>query len=69
MLDSKAVVSPPVRIDNPLKAESVAVVGPPSRDPWKTSGRTLDYLSRLGFEGRYYAVSSVHKEVLGVPPL
>lgn len=65
MLDSKAVLSP-VRIDNPLKAESVAVVGP-SRDPWKTSGRTLDYLSRLGFEGRYYAVSSVHKEVLGVP--
>lgn len=65
MLDSKAVLSP-VRIDNPLKAESVAVVGP-SRDPWKTSGRTLDYLARLGFEGRYYAVSSVHKEVLGVP--
>ncbi|MET4590557.1 acetate--CoA ligase family protein [Arthrobacter sp. 754] len=65
MLENKAVLSP-VRIDNPLKAESVAVVGP-SRDPWKTSGRTLDYLSRLGFEGRYYAVSSVHKEVLGVP--
>lgn len=65
MLDSKAVLSP-VRIDNPLKAESVAVVGP-SRDAWKTSGRTLDYLARLGFEGRYYAVSSVHKEVLGVP--
>jgi acetate---CoA ligase (ADP-forming) len=65
MLDSKAVLSP-VRIDNPLKAESVAVVGP-SRDPWKTSGRTLDYLSRLGFEGRFYAVSGVHKEVLGVP--
>lgn len=65
MLDSKAVLSP-VRIDNPLTAASVAVVGP-SRDPWKTSGRTLDYLSRLGFEGRYYAVSSVHKEVLGVP--
>ena len=65
MLDSKAVLSP-VRIDNPLMAESVAVVGP-SRDPWKTSGRTLDYLARLGFEGRYYAVSSVHKEVLGVP--
>lgn len=65
MLDSKAVLSP-VRIDNPLKAESVAVVGP-SRDPWKTSGRTLDYLARLGFEGRFYAVSSVHKEVLGVP--
>ncbi len=65
MLDSKAVLSP-VRIDNPLKAESIAVVGP-SRDPWKTSGRTLDYLARLGFEGRYYAVSSVHKEVLGVP--
>ena len=65
MLDSKAVLSP-VRIDNPLKAESVAVIGP-SRDPWKTSGRTLDYLARLGFEGRYYAVSSVHKEVLGVP--
>ncbi|SLK16416.1 Acyl-CoA synthetase (NDP forming) [Arthrobacter sp. P2b] len=55
-----------VRIDNPLNAESVAVVGP-SRDPWKTSGRTLDYLSRLGFGGRFYAVSSVHKEVLGVP--
>ncbi|MUU69849.1 acetate--CoA ligase family protein [Pseudarthrobacter sp. GA104] len=65
MLESKAVLSP-VRIDNPLKAESVAVVGP-SRDPWKTSGRTLDYLARLGFEGRYYAVSSVHEEVLGVP--
>ncbi|MEV0494025.1 acetate--CoA ligase family protein [Streptomyces atratus] len=54
------------RIDNPLRAESVAVVGP-SRDPWKTSGRTLDYLSRLGFDGRYYAVSPVHDEVLGVP--
>jgi acetate---CoA ligase (ADP-forming) len=55
-----------VRIGNPLHAESVAVVGP-SRDPWKTSGRTLDYLARLGFGGRYYAVSSVHEEVLGVP--
>lgn len=54
------------RIDNPLRAESVAVVGP-SSDPWKTSGRTLDYLSRLGFDGRYYAVSPVHDEVLGVP--
>lgn len=65
MLDSKVDRSP-VRIDNPLNAESVAVVGP-SRDPWKTSGRTLDYLARLGFRGRYYAVSSVHEEVLGVP--
>ena len=55
-----------MRIDNPLQAQSVAVVGP-SRDSWKTSGRTLDYLSRLGFAGRYYAVSSVHKEVLGIP--
>jgi acyl-CoA synthetase (NDP forming) len=49
-----------------LHAESVAVVGP-SRDAWKTSGRTLDYLKRLGFTGRYYAVSTVHDEVLGVP--
>jgi acetate---CoA ligase (ADP-forming) len=55
-----------VRIGNPLDAQSVAVMGP-SRDPWKTSGRTLDYLSRLGFSGRYYAVSSVHDEVLGIP--
>ena len=59
------VVSQSVRIDNPLHAESIAVVGP-SRDPWKTSGRTLDYLKRLGFEGRCYAVSPVHDEVLGV---
>jgi acetate---CoA ligase (ADP-forming) len=55
-----------VRIDNPLEAQSVAVIGP-SRDPWKTSGRPLDYLSRLGFDGRYYAVSSIHDEVLGIP--
>ena len=56
MLDSK-LDRRQVRIDNPLNAESVVVVGP-SRDPWKTSGRTLDYLARLGFGGRYYAVSS-----------
>ncbi|WP_104182169.1 acetate--CoA ligase family protein [Arthrobacter sp. B0490] len=59
-------VRPGPRITNPLDAESVAVVGP-SRDAWKTSGRTLDYLSRLGFGGRYYAVTSVHDEVLGIP--
>jgi acetate---CoA ligase (ADP-forming) len=52
--------------ENPLQAQSIVVIGP-SRDARKTSGRTLEYLTRHGFEGRSYVVSAVHDEVLGIP--
>jgi acetate---CoA ligase (ADP-forming) len=49
-----------------FEPRSIAIVGA-SNDPAKISGRPLDYLLKLGYQGRVYAVNPTRDVVQGVP--
>jgi acetate---CoA ligase (ADP-forming) len=59
------MTSPPYRLDDLVRARSVAVVGA-SQDPTRIGGRPIAFLQQAGFTGPIYPVNAKYAEVQGL---